>query len=425
MTAYDDIQTAKGAVDQLKEGANAINEWAEKATELAEAGKELTKVQGVLQGVKVFGKLGTGFAMAGIGLDLALFAFGIKAPDPNEMILNAISALDNKVDALWNAMDQQFDKIHTHLDTVSAKQRIQDEMEYFSALKKIIMVYRDSPPSGTQLLLDSIYSPAAIHKNFSGIHDAVMSDKADDNILKAEYDSTCGEASTIINTGKELLAVALLAPMAYALASALRHKKDTTFELATPYDVDNLFGKLINAISDQISKYTQMCWDKAKTNVKKKMERDIFPNLEVPGNREIGATFRPSSKYLCEVIARQWPMFDWVVVVGRWDIKNFHPPMREEEKDVVRLVWSNQKIKNCNVYVDVMGGSKGKYIQTQTLRTDKDVAWSCYWTNPKRIHVQSYHPKWLTDEQIKELNSDKTRFYNSARDYSQVTLESR
>lgn len=425
MTAYDDIQTAKGAVDQLKEGANAINEWAEKATELAEAGKELTKVQGVLQGVKVFGKLGTGFAMAGIGLDLALFAFGIKAPDPNEMILNAISALDNKVDALWNAMDQQFDKIHTHLDTVSAKQRIQDEMEYFSALKKIIMVYRESPPSGTQLLLDSIYSPAAIHKNFSGIHDAVMSDKADDNILKAEYDSTCGEASTIINTGKELLAVALLAPMAYALASALRHKKDTTFELATPYDVDNLFGKLINAISDQISKYTQMCWDKAKTNVKKKMERDIFPNLEVPGNREIGATFRPSSKYLCEVIARQWPMFDWVVVVGRWDIKNFHPPMREEEKDVVRLVWSKQKIKNCNVYVDVMGGSKGKYIPTQTLRTDKDVAWSCYWTNPKRIHVQSYHPKWLTDEQIMELNSDKTRFYNSDRDYSQVTLESR
>ena len=425
MTAYDDIQTAKGAVDQLKEGANAINEWAEKATELAEAGKELTKIQGVLQGVKIFGKLGAGFAMAGIGLDLALFAFGIKAPDPNEMILNAISALDNKVDALWNAMDQQFDKIHTHLDTVSAKQRIQDEMEYFSALKKIIMVYRESPPSGTQLLLDSIYSPAAIHKNFSGIHDAVMSDKADDNILKAEYDSTCGEASTIINTGKELLAVALLAPMAYALASALRHKKDTTFELATPYDVDNLFGKLINAISDQISKYTQMCWDKAKTNVKKKMERDIFPNLEVPGNREIGATFRPSSKYLCEVIARQWPMFDWVVVVGRWDIKNFHPPMREEEKDVVRLVWSKQKIKNCNVYVDVMGGSKGKYIPTQTLRTDKDVAWSCYWTNPKRIHVQSYHPKWLTDEQIMELNSDKTRFYNSDRDYSQVTLESR
>jgi len=168
-----------------------------------------------------------------------------------------------------------------------------------------------------------------------------------------------------------------------------------------------------------------MCWDEAKTNVKKKMERDIFPNLEVPTPREIGATFRPSSKYLCEVIARQWPMFDWVVVVGRWDIKNFHPPMREEEKDVVRLVWSKQKIKNCNVYVDVMGGSKGKYIPTQTLRTDKDVAWSCYWTNPKRIHVQSYHPKWLTDEQIMELNSDKTRFYNSDRDYSQVTLESR
>ena len=424
MTAYDDIKTARGAVDKLKNGANAINEMAKKATDLAEAGKELNKIQSVLNGVKAFGKLGTCFAIAGVGLDLVLFAFGSGAPDPNEMILNAISALDNKVDALWNAMDQQFDKIHTHLDTVSAKQRIQDEMEYFSALKKIIMVYRESPPSGTQLLLDSIYSPAAIHKNFSGIHDAVMSDKADDNILKAEYDSTCGEASTIINTGKELLAVALLAPMAYALASALRHKKDTTFELATPYDVDNLFGKLINAISDQISKYTQMCWDKAKTNVKKKMERDIFPNLEVPGNREIGATFRPSSKYLCEVIARQWPMFDWVVVVGRWDIKNFHPPM-QEEKDVVRLVWSKQKIKNCNVYVDVMGGSKGKYIQTQTLRTDKDVAWSCYWTNPKRIHVQSYHPKWLTDEQIMELNSDKTRFYNSDRDYSQVTLESR
>jgi hypothetical protein len=414
MTAYDDIQTAKGAVDQLKEGANAINEWAEKATELAEAGKELTKVQGVLQGVKVFGKLGTGFAMAGIGLDLALFAFGLEAPDPNEMILNAISALDNKVDALWNAMDQQFDKIHTHLDTVSAKQRIQDEMEYFSALKKIIMVYRDSPPSGTQLLLDPIYSPAAIHKNFSGIHDAVMSDKADDNILKAEYDSTYGEASTIISTGKELLAVALLAPMAYALASALRHKKDPTFELATPYDVDKLFGKLINAISDQISKYTQMCWDDASTNVKKKMERDIFQKLKVPGNREIHTTFRESSKELCEVLKKQWPMFDWVVVVGRWDLTDYS---KEISQEGIRLVWPNQKIKDCNVFVSVVGKKQkmslsmdwygAPRLDDEVVATRDNIAWNCYWTNSKRVALFSYHPKWLTDEQMKDLVSEQ------------------
>ena len=425
MTAYDDIKTARGAVDKLKNGANAINEMAKKATDLAEAGKELNKIQSVLNGVKAFGKLGTCFAIAGVGLDLVLFAFGSGAPDPNEMILNAISALDDKVDALWNAMDAQFDKIHSRLDKNSAKQNIRDEMKYFSALKVAIMEYRASPEYGIEDLLDDSYDPADIARHFNGIYDAVKSEEADVNILKAEYDSTCGDASTIINTGTNLLAVAMFAPMAYALASALRYKKDPALKLATPQRVEDLFGEKINAISDQVSKYTKMCWDEAKTNVKKKMERDIFPNLEVPTPREIGATFRPSSKYLCEVIARQWPMFDWVVVVGRWDIKNFHPPMREEEKDVVRLVWSKQKIKNCNVYVDVMGGSKGKYIPTQTLRTDKDVAWSCYWTNPKRIHVQSYHPKWLTDEQIMELNSDKTRFYNSARDYSQVTLESR
>lgn len=424
MTAYDDIKTARGAVDKLKNGANAINEMAKKATDLAEAGKELNKIQSVLNGVKAFGKLGTCFAIAGVGLDLVLFAFGSGAPDPNEMILNAISALDDKVDALWNAMDAQFDKIHSRLDKNSAKQNIRDEMKYFSALKVAIMEYRASPEYGIEDLLDDSYDPADIARHFNGIYDAVKSEEADVNILKAEYDSTCGDASTIINTGTNLLAVATFAPMAYALASALRYKKNPTVILATPQRVEDLFGGKINTISEQICKYTQMCWDEAKANVKKKMERDIFPNLEVPTPREIGATFRPSSKYLCEVIARQWPMFDWVVVVGRWDIKNFHPPM-QEEKDVVRLVWSNQKIKNCNVYVDVMGGSKGKYIQTQTLRTDKDVAWSCYWTNPKRIHVQSYHPKWLTDEQIKELNSDKTRFYNSARDYSQVTLESR
>ena len=116
------------------------------------------------------------------------------------------------------------------------------------------------------------------------------------------------------------MAVALLAQYAYALASALRHKKDSKFELPSPEFVDMLFSKQIDAISEQISKYTKMCWDEAKTNVKKKMERDIFPNLKVPGNREIGATFREPSKYLCEVLARQWPMFDWVVVVGRWDL---------------------------------------------------------------------------------------------------------
>ena len=83
MTAYDDIKTARGAVDKLKNGANAINEMAKKATDLAEAGKELNKIQSVLNGVKAFGKLGTCFAIAGVGLDLVLFAFGSGAPDPN------------------------------------------------------------------------------------------------------------------------------------------------------------------------------------------------------------------------------------------------------------------------------------------------------------------------------------------------------
>ena len=414
MTAYDDIKTARGAVDKLKNGANAINEMAKKATDLAEAGKELNKIQSVLNGVKAFGKLGTCFAIAGVGLDLVLFAFGSGAPDPNEMILNAISALDDKVDALWNAMDAQFDKIHSRLDKNSAKQNIRDEMKYFSALKVAIMEYRASPEYGIEDLLDDSYDPADIARHFNGIYDAVKSEEADVNILKAEYDSTCGDASTIINTGTNLLAVATFAPMAYALASALRYKKNPTVILATPQRVEDLFGGKINTISEQICKYTQMCWDEAKANVKKKMERDIFPNLEVPAPREIHETFRPSSKYLCEVLARQWPMFDWVVAVGRWDLKDYS---KYQFGGITRLVWPNQRIKNCNVYVMVAWTNKlenktfipfddvndpNKY-SSKVIQTDKNVAWSCYWTNPVRVFVSSYHRDWLTKEQQYQL----------------------
>ena len=432
MTAYDNIQTAKGAVDQLKEGANAINEWAEKATELAEAGKELTEIQGVLNGVKIFGKLGTAAAAAGIGLDLAIFVFGLEGPDPNEMILNAISALDDKVDAMWDAMDQQFDKLNASLNESRAKENIRDEMKYFSALNKTIEAYRKSPQFGGQNLLDDRYDPADIDAHFNGIYDAVVkSNKADVNILKAEYDSTYGEASTIINTGKELLAVALLAQYAYALASALRHKKDSKFELPSPDFVDMLFSKQIDAISEQISKYTKMCWDDASTNVKKKMERDIFPNLKVPGNREIHTTFRESSQYLCEeVFAKQWPMFDWVVVVGRWDLVDFSKlevlnifkfkeewASRDFSKEIsqegMRLVWPNQKIKDCNVFVSVVGKKQkmslsmdwygAPRLDDEVVATLDEVAWNCYWTNPKRVALFSYHPKWLTDDQMRDL----------------------
>lgn len=430
MTAYDDIQTAKGAVDQLKEGANAINEWAEKATELAEAGKELTKIQGVLQGVKIFGKLGAGFAMAGIGLDLALFAFGSGAPDPNEMILNAISALDNKVDAMWNAMDQQFDRIHKSLNESTAKNNVQVEMKYFSALNVIIAAYRKSPKIGIQDLLDDRYDPADIYAHFDGIYNAVIKNNSKDNLLMAQYEFTCGEASTIINTGKNLLAVALLAPMAYALTSALRHKKDPTFSLATPDYVDELFGERINAISDKINEYTKKCWDEAETNVKKKMERDIFPNLEVPGDRGMHTTFRESSKELCEVLKKQWPMFDWVVAVGRWDLQDESPKNPVLGQKIMRLFWPNQRIKNCNVYIVVAWIVDGDgvryekdiydwnsdYLQRTTrtvIKTKPSVAWSCSWTDPTRVWVYSYHLEWLTDSQIKQLKQqDAIAYYN-------------
>jgi hypothetical protein len=80
--AYDNIKKAQGVLNGARDAASEIAGWAKNANRLVDAGKELSEVQDALKGVKMFSKISTAFALASVGLDLALYAVGLEAPTP-------------------------------------------------------------------------------------------------------------------------------------------------------------------------------------------------------------------------------------------------------------------------------------------------------------------------------------------------------
>lgn len=317
MSVINNIQKAKAPLDKLKESAKAMNEWVEKINKLEEEGKDLSKLQEVFKGVKVFGKLSSSFAAASMGLDVALFFFGEEAPDPNAEVLKAIDKLDGKIDkldkkvgGLWVDMDVQFTKLKEHLDANTSKSLLEPLLNNFSGLHEEVIIYkRTKSHESVGNLVSDIYEPARISRDFNSIKNVLTSDDTTINPLKSAYTATNGDARTIIQLGKSFLGLCTFAPLAYTLTAALRYGKDPINNpVVSAKDAEDHFQDNIEAISNEVNKYIEKC----QTEVKENINNDLIKNWGI----NLPKDFQKASEFLCNQFSKKYYWLDCAVAVG-------------------------------------------------------------------------------------------------------------
>jgi len=392
MSSYDDIQNAKSALDQVEGAAISLQEYSDKVTKLAKRGKDLSEVQSVFNGVKVFGKLSTCFAMANIGLDLAMFAFGVDAPDPNEMILKAIDALDNKVTGMWSAMDVQFEKVHQHIDHNTAKEASREALIYFAGLQKKISLFREEPtPSLERDLLDERYDPADIESYFFTIYKNVTDSDKTFNPLHSAFEFSKGDAQKIVEVATPLMEFVVFAPMAYTFAAALRHKKDIDEPLSTPDDVDRLFQQPIEAISDECQKWISACKDDAQLKVSIEKTLDDYFTVGLKNGRDGYFRYYPAAQELCAKLQKKWYWLDWLVIIGEGDFgeasgykmvkKSEKPITKKRENATVMVTWTPSNLPST-----YRRGSSPLF----SYKVYADHNFTAHWSNPERVYFWTF-----------------------------------
>jgi hypothetical protein len=327
MSGTDTIEKAKLGAEKAKEAADFIHEYSEAARKLSEEGKELSKLQSVAATLEGFDKLSTGFMMAGAGLEVATLFMG-GAEDPNAQILNALQELDDKVTGMWQDMDKRLDDLKKEMIADKVEEEIYNSVERMAGLKREVLLYQKDHQNDD--LTDPPYNPGFTNDAFIKIADAFITNKSDSNPLASKYDAEYGSASVISERIRTYLDIALFAPMAYSLSSALQHAKDGK-ELHSPEDVQYLFGKGCKDIIASCAHFAKLLADEENKNIGDRIGKKLTGEIKLlnspsdtnevdiddadpnPGRNP----FHMPTQAMLDDLVQNWPGVSFWVVIGQ------------------------------------------------------------------------------------------------------------
>jgi hypothetical protein len=327
MSGTDTIEKAKLGAEKAKEAADFIHEYSEAARKLSEEGKELSKLQSVAATLEGFDKLSTGFMMAGAGLEVATMFMG-GAEDPNAQILNALQELDDKVTGMWQDMDKRLDDLKKEMIADKVEEEIYNSVERMAGLKREVLLYQKDHQNDD--LTDPPYNPGFTNDAFIKIADAFITNKSDSNPLASKYDAEYGSASVISERIRTYLDIALFAPMAYSLSSALQHAKDGK-ELHSPEDVQYLFGKGCKDIIASCAHFAKRLADEEDKNIKDRIANKLTGKIKLKISRtdtnEVDIDdadpnpgrnpFHVPTQAMLDDLVQNWPGVSFWVVIGQ------------------------------------------------------------------------------------------------------------
>ncbi|MGI3185609.1 hypothetical protein [Nioella aestuarii] len=327
MSGTETIEKAKLGAEKAKEAADFIHEYSEAARKLSEEGKELSKLQSVAATLEGFDKLSTGFMMAGAGLEVATMFTG-GAEDPSAQILNALQELDDKVTGMWQDMDKRLDDLQKEMIEDKVDEEIYNSVERMAGLKREVLLYQKDHQNDD--LTDPPYNPGFTNDSFTKIADAFKTNKSDSNPLASKYDAEYGSASVISERIRTYLDIALFAPMAYSLSSALQHAKGGK-ELHSPEDVQFLFGKGCKDIIASCAHFAKRLADEEDKNIKDRIAKKLTGEIKLlnspsdtnevdiddadpnPGRNP----FHLPAQAMLDDLTESWPGVSFWVVIGQ------------------------------------------------------------------------------------------------------------
>lgn len=333
------IDIAKQIIDGTNEAVSKANEWAEEATKLAGAGEKLTKMQGVLNGVTAFGKASAVLGFASVGLDIALMFMG--GPTPEEITLNMLNNISNKIDTLSRDMDRRFDDLTVQMDVHDAMIQLKPHWDGYKNLRKVIDDYRIAVANNEDIdrrgaiILDT-HTAAKCMGYAQGIQASCTGDRVTINLLEKVNVQTHGDVTEIYDIGMAMLEAVMHITMAASLIEGLVRtqaidsgKRGEDVHYLSPEAVQETYQPYIDAIRDAINFQIEDCRDNARTNILFVFNDYLENNLVIKPQKRAEA-----AEELGKLLKKQWFWFDWFTLVYEpvtgWETHGFRTNRKEQ-----------------------------------------------------------------------------------------------
>ncbi|WP_299921664.1 hypothetical protein [uncultured Pelagimonas sp.] len=270
MATKENIETIKQGIDVAHTVSEQVSAWATHANELAEAGKSLGRINQVMQGMTAFEGVSAGFALAGAGLEIVTMIIG--GPSPDEVIMEMIAEVSNKIDRLSDHMDHQFEKARTHSDRVNAYDLAIKETDVILNLKTHIDNWRNASdadkPAHLHVLLEEHNAPDVVENAAHNLHRRLTASSNSENVLRAIYADTHGGMGDVSAAGASLIGAMVYAPMAYAVLSALRNQNDPDNNpLMSPAGIAAIFDDEAQEVANAIREVCGDCLTHVDANI--------------------------------------------------------------------------------------------------------------------------------------------------------------
>jgi len=325
--SLENLDQATSIVEKVGTVASKLAEWEESSTNLEQAWtgiQNLDKVNKLLGTTAFFAKASAGLGVLGAGLGLISAIATIGEPSDTEKILNAIGALDEKMDDLSNKMDAGFKNLRIEGDMNTAKIQIEGHLNTLRALQALVKEYHlkandeESKASVASRLLE--FDRAEIFKAVTGLANNLSDAVGSANFLKSVYEKSNGSIKSVTEVGSYLFAMAKFGVVADALINSLISQKEngevTESQMIKDAQIsDDLYQPLLLLISTAWNNYNAKCISEVYANSKAFMEKTVIPIVHVTQHQK-------SSQGILSLLGTQWFWLDWAVIVydpvGGW-----------------------------------------------------------------------------------------------------------
>jgi len=293
------ISTGKTVLENAKKGAETMAKFSKKASKKAEY---LNDAEDLLKMAAGLGKLASGLGALGAGLGLLDTILNYGKPSDTDRLLDAISGVGDQINAMENKMDARFNHLENKVDLGNANSDMASARHTLLTLARYLQTYSQNQNSGHLFDKLDIFE---ISKAIVSISD--ISSK----LFPSLVSTSMGDLKLVNDIGIELFYLLSQSMVGIGLIKALQLKKDgwpeddalkeaqrVVSSLKHEGDLEDVHGAWKIAVND--------CLKNPPTYAQEKLDMLIG---------SLKGTNREMATELNAVLLKQWPQYDWLSIV--------------------------------------------------------------------------------------------------------------
>lgn len=315
----DDIEKLKKYSEYAKDGVEKIQKYAEAARKLEEEGETLSALQGLATSIRDLSKFAT--ALGGISIGLQLVLAFMPKQDPNKLILDGITELKSRIEALTQTVEVGLKRLELAEDISSQKSALLDKIANIEAAYALVQSIAKHRAEGTdptyQIKELQDFDLGELRTIVQLIYNMMTGQELTVSLLQEVYDKTYGDAISVSKVAQYLFShmqtcVIVISAIEYERETKEAKRDLTSEEIVLLAEAQSeILNPLIEGAGKASAYWISEALDEQK--LRANVERffaDYRPQMHINHTN-----YQKSAENIVEKLQANWPYLKFSAVV--------------------------------------------------------------------------------------------------------------